>query len=77
MPIFELICFNCQTKKEVICKFDDIINNAICTNCGNEMRLKPSRAGFHINGHSFSNGYNDPGPEKDYTYQGTSQEWNP
>lgn len=76
MPIYEIRCNNCGNKKEVICKFSEIFENATCPICGQMMTLKPSKVCFNIEGHSFANGYNSQ-PELDTCYDGTSQTWEP
>ena len=76
MPIYEIVCPNCETKKEVICKFSELFSYTTCAICGEMMILKPSRSGFKIEGHSFSNGYNNQ-QELDTSYNGTQQTWEP
>lgn len=75
MPIFELICPKCNAKKEVICKFSELLNKSKCCMCETFMRMKPSRSCFTINGFSYSNGYNGNVKQLDDTYQGTQASW--
>ena len=77
MPIYELICPKCGAKKEVICKFSELINNQVCNMCNYFMKVKPSRAGFHIEGYSYANSYSSTPDEVDTCYDGSSRAWTP
>jgi predicted nucleic acid-binding Zn ribbon protein len=75
MPIYELVCPECCAKKEVICKFSELFGRSKCPMCESIMIIKPSKAGFTINGYSYSNGYNGESKQLDDTYTGAQASW--
>lgn len=58
MPIFDLICPKCETRRD-----DEIIPSRFalltCERCGEEMKIAASslRSSFAINGYSYKNHY--------------------
>lgn len=52
MPLFDLVCNNCNTEKKDVLKKSDTI--ACCAKCGGFMSNKVSKANFELRGEGWA-----------------------